>query len=141
MTRPPTPASGNGRPVVTGLPALLGVVLVSVDAQRVEATLIVTEAHLAPVVGYLHAGTAIALADTACGYGCMVSLPATATGFTTVELKSNHVGTAVPGQQLVCVATPAHHGRTTQVWDAIVTIAEGESRGDVPLHPTRPLPS
>jgi 1,4-dihydroxy-2-naphthoyl-CoA hydrolase len=99
---------------------LLGVKLNRVDADRVEATLDVTDAHMAPI-GYLHAGTVVTLADTACGYGCLAALPAAATGFTTIELKCNHLATAGPGQQLACTATPAHLGRTTQVWDAIVT--------------------
>src|SRR5258708_38460878 len=34
----------------------------------------VADKHLAPN-GYLHAAAVIALADTACGYGCILSLP------------------------------------------------------------------
>jgi 1,4-dihydroxy-2-naphthoyl-CoA hydrolase len=69
--------------------------------------------------GYLHAGAVVTLADTASGYGCMAHLPAGATGFTTVELKSNHLGTARDGT-IACTAKPVHLGRTTQVWDAVV---------------------
>jgi 1,4-dihydroxy-2-naphthoyl-CoA hydrolase len=69
--------------------------------------------------GYLHAGTVVALADTACGYGCIASLPEGGTGFTTIELKTNFLGTAREGV-LACVATLLHGGRTTQVWDAVV---------------------
>ena len=65
----------------------------------------------------------ITLADTACGYGCRYSLPEGANGFTTIELKSNHLGTARDGH-VDCVATPVHRGRTTQVWDATVTHRE-----------------
>jgi uncharacterized protein (TIGR00369 family) len=65
----------------------------------------------------------VTLADTLCGYGCVANLPPEATGFTTIELKSNHVGTALEGS-IVGVATPFHRGRTTQVWDAIVTLKE-----------------
>jgi uncharacterized protein (TIGR00369 family) len=65
----------------------------------------------------------IALADTCSGYGCIANLPAGAAGFTTVELKSNHLGTALDGT-IVGIATPAHLGRTTQVWDAVVTHKE-----------------
>ena len=43
-----------------------------------------------------------------------------ATLFTTVELKSNFLGTATEGT-IACVARPAHLGSTTQVWDAVVT--------------------
>jgi uncharacterized protein (TIGR00369 family) len=62
----------------------------------------------------------VALADTSCGYGCVASLPEGARGFTTIELKSNFLGTARDGA-IRCRATPAHLGRTTQVWDAVIT--------------------
>ena len=74
--------------------------------------------HLAPN-GYLHAAAVIALADTACGYGCVVSLPEGAANFTTAELKANFIGTARDGG-ITCEARLVHAGRTTQVWDAEV---------------------
>lgn len=74
--------------------------------------------HLAPN-GYLHAATVVALADTACGYGCMMSLPNDVAGFTTLELKTNFIGTTLEGR-IVCEAHLVHGGRTTQVWDAEV---------------------
>jgi 1,4-dihydroxy-2-naphthoyl-CoA hydrolase len=74
--------------------------------------------HLAPN-GYLHAAAVVALADTACGYGCIVSLPEGAANFTTVELKANYLGTALEGG-VSCEARLMHGGRTTQVWDAEV---------------------
>ena len=61
----------------------------------------------------------ISLADSAAGFGCMASLPEGASGFTTIEIKSNHLGTARDGE-LVCTATVVHAGKSTQVWDAIV---------------------
>jgi 1,4-dihydroxy-2-naphthoyl-CoA hydrolase len=69
--------------------------------------------------GYLHAGSVVTLADTACGYGCRTSLPEGATGFTTIELKSNFLGTARDGV-VECEAKLLHGGRSTQVWDALV---------------------
>ena len=67
----------------------------------------------------------VALADTACGYGSILSLPDDATGFTTIELKTNFLGTAVEGM-LACESTLVHGGRTTQVWDATVTNEAGK---------------
>jgi uncharacterized protein (TIGR00369 family) len=68
----------------------------------------------------------VGLADTACGYGCRVSLPEGATGFTTVELKTNFLGTALDGS-ILCTAELVHGGRTTQVWDAeVVNEASGK---------------
>jgi 1,4-dihydroxy-2-naphthoyl-CoA hydrolase len=101
------------------LPGHLGIEIVEVSAERVRAALAVKTVLLAPN-GFLHAGTVVALADTCAGYGCVAALPPGASGFTTVELKSNHLGTALDGV-IDCVATPAHLGRTTQVWDATVT--------------------
>ena len=48
------------------------------------------------------------------------ALPKGASGFTTIELKANFLGTARDGA-IVCRATPLHLGRTTQVWDATVS--------------------
>ena len=101
------------------LPAHLGLTVTRVSHARVEAELAVSRAHMAPN-GFLHAGTVITLADTCAGCGCMASLPDGATGFTTIELKSNHLGTARDGV-IECTASATHLGRTTQVWDAAVT--------------------
>jgi uncharacterized protein (TIGR00369 family) len=76
--------------------------------------------HMAPN-GFLHAASVIALADSASGYGCVISLPPGASGFTTIELKSNFLGTARVGEGVACTAKLFHGGRTTQVWDAEVT--------------------
>jgi uncharacterized protein (TIGR00369 family) len=101
------------------LPGLLGIEFVKVDEQGVESRLPVRKALMAPN-GFLHAASVIALADTSAGYGCVRLLPEGAKGFTTVELKSNFLGTALEGA-IYCRATPVHLGRTTQVWDAVVT--------------------
>lgn len=76
--------------------------------------------HMAPN-GFLHAASVVALADSASGYGCVISLPNGASGFTTIELKSNFLGTARLGEGVVCTTKLFHGGRTTQVWDAEVT--------------------
>jgi uncharacterized protein (TIGR00369 family) len=86
---------------------------------RLRAELAIRSFLIAPN-GYLHAGTVVTLADTASGYGCIANLPDGAVGFTTIELKCNHMGTAREGL-IDCVATAAHMGGTTQVWDAVVT--------------------
>src|SRR5207244_3197767 len=90
-----------------------------------SARLAVRPEHLAPN-GYLHAGAVIGLADSACGFGTMASLPEGAIGFTTIELKTNFLGTARDGE-LRTTARLAHGGRTTQVWDAAVTDESGKT--------------
>ena len=105
---------GNGY-----LPGLVGVEIVTVSREAVESRLAVRREVMAPN-GFLHAASVIALADTSCGYGCIAALPEGAKGFTTVELKSNFLGTTRDGY-VACRATPVHLGRTTQVWDAVIT--------------------
>jgi 1,4-dihydroxy-2-naphthoyl-CoA hydrolase len=104
------------------LPGHLGISIDAVDGATIRSHLDVRKHHMAPN-GYLHAGTVVTLADTSCGYGCAVNLPSGAVGFTTIELKSNHLGTARDGT-IDCVASAVHMGRTTQVWDAVVTHRE-----------------
>ena len=101
------------------LPGHLGIVVTLATPEQMRAEFQV-QPHLLAPNGYLHAGSLVTLADTMCGYGCVMNLPETASGFTTIELKSNHLGTTLDGT-VAAVATPVHLGRTTQVWDAVVT--------------------
>ena len=103
-------------------PGYLGIKIKQVGPTFLKSELPIRKVLLAPN-GYLHAGSVVALADTSAGIGCLANLPAGATGFTTVELKSNHLGTALEGT-VECEARAVHLGRTTQVWDAVVTHRE-----------------
>jgi uncharacterized protein (TIGR00369 family) len=108
------------------LPGLVGLSILSLKPEGVESRLEVRREVMAPN-GFLHAASVIALADTSCGYGCLAHLPQGASGFTTIELKSNFLGTAREGS-IYCQATPVHLGRTTQVWDALVTVEGTDTR-------------
>jgi len=101
------------------LPGLIGIEILSLEPGQLTSRLAIRTELLAPN-GYLHAATIIALADTTCGYGTIADLPSGAQNFTTIELKSNFLGTVREGV-IACVADRVHNGRTTQVWDAGVT--------------------
>ena len=105
------------------LPGLIGLEVVGAEKGRLSSRLDLRDELMAPN-GYLHAATVIALADTSCGYGTFVNLPDGAESFTTVELKSNFVGTKRDGA-ILCEAKLVHGGRTTQVWDATVADEAG----------------
>jgi len=107
------------------LPGLLGVRVTSLEEGTLTAELTVRSELLAPN-GFLHAATVIGLADTACGYACLAHLPDNARNFTTIELKSNFVGTSTEGT-IRAVAKAVHLGRSTQVWDATVTAPDGKT--------------
>ncbi len=108
---------------VGSLPGLIGLEIMRAERGSLTSRLELREELLAPN-GYLHAATVVALADTSCGYGTFVNLPEGAEGFTTIELKSNFLGTKRSGA-IRCEATLAHGGRSTQVWDATVAGEDG----------------
>ncbi|HEX2024991.1 MAG TPA: PaaI family thioesterase [Actinomycetota bacterium] len=104
---------GEGR-----FPGHFGIEVVDVRPGETMMRLVIGPHHVAPN-DYLHAGVIVGLADSACGYGCVASLPDGAVNFATIELKTNFLGTATEGT-LECTARLVHGGRTTQVWDAEV---------------------
>ncbi len=108
-----------------GLPQTLGIELKSLAYGQLVMQMTVTERHLA-VNGYLHAGSVVSLADTSCGFGCIAHLPEGAVNFTTVEVKSNFVGTVTAGV-VISEAELRHTGRSTQVWDANVHSEQGKT--------------
>jgi 1,4-dihydroxy-2-naphthoyl-CoA hydrolase len=118
MSEAAAPAAAFNTRQIGYLPGVLGFEWVEVRSGFAQGRFEIGQQHLAPN-GYLHAGSVVALADTACGYGCVMSLPEGAANFTTAELKSNFIGTALEGR-ITCEARLLHDGRTTQVWDAEV---------------------
>jgi 1,4-dihydroxy-2-naphthoyl-CoA hydrolase len=107
-----------------GLAAHLGIHLREVRHGYLCVQMEIAPHHMA-ANGYLHAGSVVTLADTACGFGCFATLPEGAHSFTTIELKSNFLRTATAGT-LRAEARLAHGGRRTQVWDA--TVFDGKER-------------
>lgn len=106
---------GVVRTIEGTLPHLLGIEITIPEPGLANGRMPITPKHMAPN-GFLHAASIVALLDSTCGIGCFHALPEGASGFTTIELKSNHLGTARDGT-LVCEARLVHGGRTTQVWD------------------------
>lgn len=102
------------------LPGYLGIEIVELAHNTLKCRMEVKKLHIAPN-DFLHAASVVALADTACGYATLAHLPDGAESFTTIELKSNFLGTARDGVVVGCIATAQHLGRNTQVWDAVVT--------------------
>ncbi|MBL8418158.1 MAG: PaaI family thioesterase [Dechloromonas sp.] len=101
------------------LPGYLGIEITALAPNSLGSQMPVRKMHIAPN-DFLHAASIVALADTTCGYATIAHLPEGAQSFTTIELKSNHLGTIREGS-CNCVATAQHLGRTTQVWDAVVS--------------------
>jgi 1,4-dihydroxy-2-naphthoyl-CoA hydrolase len=107
------------------LPGKLGIEFDGQEDGVIRSHLTLDKSLFAPN-GYVHAGAIVTLADTTCGYGCILGLPDGASGFTTIELKTNFLRSAQAGT-ITCEAQLAHGGRTTQLWDATVRDAEGRT--------------
>jgi uncharacterized protein (TIGR00369 family) len=99
------------------LPGDLGLEWDEVANGRASGRFTVRRGHMAPN-GYMHAASVVALVDSACGYACVCSLPDGSSGFTTIEIKTNYLGSAKEGEVVACEARLIHGGRMTQVWDA-----------------------
>ncbi len=100
-------------------PGIVGVEILSCEADLVTGRLDVSEEVVAGT-GYLWAPVVITLADWLCAAGIGESLPEGA-GFTTIEIKTNFLGTVRQGGAVRGKAWPVHQGRTTQVWDVEVS--------------------
>ena len=103
---------------------VLGLEFLDLSPQKIRSRMTITQKHCSPT-GYVHAAAIIALADTTCGCGTHLNLPKGNSGFTTLELKSNFLGTLREGD-LFCEAVPEHLGRTSQIWSATVTDGTGK---------------
>lgn len=101
-------------------PGMLGIEILTCTAEEVTGHFTVKEEFVAGT-GFLWAPVVVALADWLCAAGTPMNMPDEASSFTTVELKTNFLGTAREGEEVAGVARPAHTGRTTQVWDVEVT--------------------
>jgi 1,4-dihydroxy-2-naphthoyl-CoA hydrolase len=100
-------------------PGIVGVEILTCEKELVTGRMDVTEEVVAGT-GFLWAPVVITLADWLCAAGIGESLPEGA-GFTTIELKTNFLGTVRAGGAIAGKAWPVHQGRTTQVWDVEVS--------------------
>jgi len=107
------------------LSRLMGIEFRETGEGRVVAEMTV-RADLCTAGERAHGGALMALADTAAATGTALSLPAGASGTTTIESKTNFLGAASLGTRLVAIATPLHRGRQTQVWQTRIETKAGK---------------
>ena len=100
-------------------PGMVGVEILTCSPDEVTGHFEVTEPVVAGT-GYLWAPVVITLADWLCAAGIGEHIDFEQAGFTTIELKTNFLGTAREGERVLGRARPVHLGRTTQVWDVDV---------------------
>ena len=75
--------------------------------------------------GLLHGGASVALAETVASAGCWMQVDQAKEGVVGLEINANHLRAKRDGM-LTAIATPAHIGRRTHVWDVRITDEEGK---------------
>jgi uncharacterized protein (TIGR00369 family) len=105
---------------------LMGVEVTEAHAERVAGALLVRD-ELCTAGGILHGGAIMAFADTLGAIGAFMTLPAGATGTTTIESKTNFLGAARIGTVVRGETTPVHVGKRTSVWQTRITEDNGKA--------------
>jgi uncharacterized protein (TIGR00369 family) len=108
---------------------LMGIEVVSVAPDRVEATLKVRD-DLCTSPAVLHGGAIMAFADTVGAIATIANLPADA-WTTTIESKTNFLAAIPVGDTARAECTPIHKGRTTMVWQTRITRGDGRAAAHV----------
>ncbi|MDP3749613.1 MAG: PaaI family thioesterase [Phenylobacterium sp.] len=109
----------------TGMPFadLMGLEIVEREKARLVGRLVVRE-DLCTAGGILHGGAFMAFADALGAIGGVLNLRDGART-TTLESKTNFLGSARIGQTVTGETTPLHVGRRSSVWQTRITGEEG----------------
>lgn len=105
-------------------PGLMGIELKEASPERVVGTMKV-RADLCTTGGILHGGAIMALADTLGAVGTFQNLPEGA-GTTTIDSSTKFIRAARAGTSVMAECTAFHRGRTTMVWQTLVTTEDGK---------------
>jgi uncharacterized protein (TIGR00369 family) len=106
------------------LATTLGIELMSAEKDRVVGTLTVRE-ELTTGGHILHGGAFMTLADSLGAIGAVLNLR-DGTRTTTLESKTNFLGSARVGETITAEATPLHVGRRSSVWQTRISNADGK---------------
>ena len=112
--------------MTTGMPFsdLMGLEILERSKERVIGRLTVRD-ELCTAGGILHGGAFMAFADALGAIGAVMNLEGGART-TTLESKTNFLGSARAGDTVEGEATPLHIGRRSSVWQTRITSADGK---------------
>ena len=98
-----------------GLAKTLGIEMISLDPERVVATMRVDERTRQPF-GILHGGASVGLAETVASVAALLNIDREKYVAMGLEINANHVRAKSDGV-VTAIGTPLHRGRTTQLWE------------------------
>jgi uncharacterized protein (TIGR00369 family) len=102
----------------------LDIELTEMTQQRVVATMPVTPKVHQPF-GLLHGGASLVLAETVASMAAWLNVDQATERVVGLEINANHLRGKRDGV-ITAVATPAHIGRRTQVWEVRITDEVGK---------------
>jgi uncharacterized protein (TIGR00369 family) len=105
------------------LARLIGVEIVEATKAKVVGKLVVRP-EICTTFDTLHGGAIMAFADTLGATGAFLNLPPGA-GTTTMESKTNFIGSAKVGSTVTGESMPIHVGKSTSVWTTRITRDDG----------------
>ncbi|MEO0688700.1 MAG: PaaI family thioesterase [Pseudomonadota bacterium] len=105
---------------------LVGVEITSAAADMVEGYLDVRD-ELCTTGAIIHGGAVMAFADAMGAVGAFLSLPDGAKGTTTIESKTNFLGTAKSGERVTAVSKPLSTGNRISVWQTTINRPDGKA--------------
>ena len=106
------------------LARLIGVEIIEATKAKVVGRLEVRP-EICTTFDTLHGGAIMAFADTLGATGAFLNLPPGA-GTTTLESKTNFIGSAKVGSTVTGVSLPVHVGKSTSVWTTRITRDDGK---------------
>lgn len=104
----------------------MGVTLTKATPDLIEAEMTVLPEHCT-VGDRVHGGAVMSLADNLGAVGAFLNLAPDAKGTTTIESKTNFLGSVKAGAKLVARCEPLHRGRRSQVWQTRIEDGSGSA--------------
>ncbi|MEK7794250.1 MAG: PaaI family thioesterase [Candidatus Hydrogenedentota bacterium] len=105
-------------------PGLLGLRFLEATPDLVKAEIDVRP-ELCTVLGIMHGGAIMAMADTLGAVGTVMNLPPGA-GTTTIESKTNFFAPVPCPGKAIATCTPIHKGKRTLVWQTRIETEAGK---------------
>ena len=111
------------------LPETFGLEITKVEKDSVTGTLTVDERHLRPG-NIMNGGVSLVLIETIGSVSSCLFLDTTKQNAYGIQVTANHLNVARPGDKLTAVSHAVHIGRTTHVWDVVITNQKGKTVSD-----------
>jgi uncharacterized protein (TIGR00369 family) len=105
---------------------LMGVKITSAASDRIVGEIVVRP-DLCTSGQIMHGGAIMAFADALGAIGAFMNLPEGAKGTTTIESKTNFLGSARESETMTGETTPIQIGKRLSVWQTRITRSDGKA--------------